>query len=316
MTQQESTPFRIGPAPPEHWAEVLGLVMSKLPEPLRSRHQSDTLESFRRGEFSAAGLLEAREPRRGGDLLGAIWTQLQPGRVGNLWPPQMATQPDVYFSPARIAERLIEAAVELSVAGGSRMVQALLETDAGQTADQLRRAGFKPVADLLYLVSRWSTFPTAPPAEQIEFEPISTGPAAEERLAAILEKTYTGSLDCPALNGVRPVAETLAGYRSVGRFDPSRWLLVRHAGQDVGCLLLSEHPERVWELIYMGLAPEFRGRRWGLEITRHAQWLAREGGAARLVVAVDATNGPAIRRYAAAGLATWDKRTAWMLLFE
>ena len=292
------------------------MVLSKLPEPLRSRHLSDSLESFRRGEVSAAGLLEARGTGRESDLLGAIWLQLQPGRVGNLWPPQIAMQPDIYVSPARIAERLIDAAVKLSIAGGCRLIQALLESDAGETADQLRRAGFEPVAVLLYLVSSVEAFPTTPPAEQLQFEPISTAAAGEERLAAILEQTYIGSLDCPALNGLRPVAETLAGYRAVGRFEPSRWLLVRHAGQDVGCLLLSEHPERVWELIYMGLAPEFRGRAWGLEITRHAQWLARQAGAARLVVAVDATNAPAIRRYAAAGLATWDRRTAWMRMFE
>jgi ribosomal protein S18 acetylase RimI-like enzyme len=148
----------------------------------------------------------------------------------------------------------------------------------------------------------------------LEFEPWSA--AANGRLESVVERSYIGTRDCPQLNGVRRTAEVLAGYRSIGPFDPERWLLVRHAGEDVGCLLLAEHPQKIWELAYMGLTPEARGNGWGLELTRHGQWLARQAGASRFVLAVDATNEPALQTYAAAGLDCWDRRGAWLRILD
>jgi ribosomal protein S18 acetylase RimI-like enzyme len=214
----------------------------------------------------------------------------------------------------RIAHDLLEAAVRIAAAGGARLVQALLEPNAGTVANQLRRAGFQQVAELQYLVSSPQNFPTSPPAERLAFEPWSA--AAQGRLESVVERSYVGTRDCPQLNGVRLTSEVLAGYRSAGPFDPQRWLLVRHAGQDVGCLLLVEHPQKIWELAYMGLTPEARGQGWGLELTRHGQWLARQAGASRFVLAVDATNAPALRIYAAAGLDCWDRRGAWLRILD
>ena len=141
-------------------------------------------------------------------------------------------------------------------------------------------------------------------------------PRRMRRLAAMLEQSYIGTLDCPQLNGVRPVDEILSGYRSVGQFDPARWLVVRDAGRDVGCLLLAEHAHvgrtLIWEVVYMGLVPEGRGHGWGLEIVRYGQWLAAERQVPRMVLAVDAKNTPAIQMYAAAGFKAWDRRSAWL----
>ena len=119
----------------------------------------------------------------------------------------------------------------------------------------------------------------------------------------MVEQTYVETLDCPQLNGVRPIEEILDGYRAVGQFDPRRWLLVRHTGGDVGCLLLAEHLGRIWELVYMGVAesrPAGGGGDW-----RSGGMLsgwARAGPVRKhLVLAVDAQNEPAIRAYAARG---------------
>ncbi len=304
----EATPeIRIVAAPPEHWTEALELVFRALPEPIRQRHCRETLETFERGETSHVGLLEAR---RGDLLCGAVWSQLQPGRLANLWPPQLSVSEPL---AAGLARRLIDAATETAASGGARLAQALLETDTGNLADAFRESGFQHLSDLLYLVSPSQAFPTAEPAANLEFEPYSA--ADHDRLARIVEQTYFATRDCPQLNGVRPIGEVLASYRAMGRFDPARWMFVRHASRDVGCLLLTEHPEKVWELVYMGIVPGERGHGWGLEITRHGQWLARQAGAARLVLAVDAANAPAIRLYAAAGLAAWDRRSVWMRVF-
>ncbi len=84
---------------------------------------------------------------------------------------------------------------------------------------------------------------------------------------------------------------------------------MRHSQRDIGCLLLADHPEsNQWELVYMGLVPEARGRGWGAKIARHAQWEAQRAGRERLVLAVDAANRPAVAMYQQAGLFAWDRR--------
>jgi GNAT superfamily N-acetyltransferase len=92
-------------------------------------------------------------------------------------------------------------------------------------------------------------------------------------------------------------------------------LIVRHADQDVGCLILADHPRyENMELVYMGVVPEGRGQGWGIEVVRHAQRLARRAGRQRLVLAVDASNQPAIRMYASAGFQAWDQRRVYYRL--
>ena len=59
-------------------------------------------------------------------------------------------------------------------------------------------------------------------------------------------------------------------------------------------------------------AAEARGRGLGLDLTRHAQWLARQVGCEQTVLAVDAANEPAIRTYIAAGFREFDRKTVWI----
>jgi mycothiol synthase len=81
----------------------------------------------------------------------------------------------------------------------------------------------------------------------------------------------------------------------------------------VGCLLMTDYPEQGnCELIYMGVVPEARGHRWGVLISRHAQWVTRNAGRQRLVLAVDAANRPAIGMYSAAAFRAWDRRIVYL----
>jgi len=80
----------------------------------------------------------------------------------------------------------------------------------------------------------------------------------------------------------------------------------------MGCVLLADHPEHDQsELMYLGIVPEQRGHGWGLQATRHAQWLARRAGRERLILAVDDTNGPARNVYTQAGFRLWDRRSVY-----
>ena len=195
------------------------------------------------------------------------------------------------------------------------MVQAVLPAGVGADAEWLLAAGFEHVSDLLYLVCVADDFPTASPCPELQFEPYS--PALHARFAQLVDATYEDTLDCPAVNGVRNVDEVLQGYRATGQFDPQQWFIVRHQGEEIGCLILTDYPEHaIWELLYMGLLPAARGRGWGLEIVRHAQWLSGQASRSRMVLAVDAANEPALRIYAAAGFQAWDRTSAYILVLD
>jgi RimJ/RimL family protein N-acetyltransferase len=207
------------------------------------------------------------------------------------------------------SKRLLDSACHWLVEQGVREVHALLEDHNRGDEAALHSAGFSYLADLLYMVSRRSDFPRSQPDTPLEFEPFSS--ADHHRLLQLVETTYEDTLDCPGLDGVRHAADALAGYRATGVFSPSRWLIVRHQGRDAGCLLLADHPaQRNWELVYMGLKVSARGQRFGLHMTRRAQWLVRQAGRHRLVLAVDAANRPARAVYEEAGFRQWGRRHA------
>ncbi len=256
--------------------------------------------------MALGGLLAAY---RGTRIVGAQFSQVMPGKTAMVWPARAL--PD---EPPAVANRLMATACDALASVGTRVATALLKWADDDDDRLLRAAGFAPLAELLYLAALTDGFPDAPPRSPLEFEPYTA--ASHARLAAIVQATYDRTLDCPQMNDVREIDDVLEGYRATGQFDPGRWLIVRHQRQDVGCLLLTDHPDHGnWELVYMGLIPSARGSGWGIEIVRYAQWLTRQAGRLRMVLAVDATNEPAVRMYAAAGFRVWDRRKVYVRVF-
>jgi mycothiol synthase len=259
-----------------------------------------------RGESQGSTNNRVLAAERDGRLVGAVWLQIHPGHAASVSPPHT-----IDGEPAETAVALLQAAADRLSATGINLLQNLLETDSGAEFDRFIAAGFEKVCDLLYLVSLAKDFPTSRPSSELGFLPIDQ--AGEARLAGIIHRTYSGTMDCPRLNGVRSLEDVLSGYRANGSFSPQRWLVCRREDTDIGCLLLADYPAgNQWELVYMGLVPEARGKGWGIGIVRHGQWLARCAGRARLVLAVDAANRPAIDSYAAAGFLAWDRRSVLM----
>jgi len=300
-------PPLIGPACPERQGEVLSLVFRGLLAEDRGRRVEALLDGARSSGLPLDGLLEAR---RGGRLVGGVFSEVLVGKTAVVWPPRLVAD-----EPVATAGQLLAASSEFLIERQIRIAHTLLEP--GMTADgpTLLANGFEPLAELLYLASPEETFPRSRPASALEFEPYS--PASHDRVARVVEATYEGTLDCPRLNGVRHIEDVLAGYRATGAFSPSRWLLVRHRGKDIGCLLLADHSEHEnWELVYMGLVPSARGNGWGTDIARHAQWLTHQAGRPRLVLAVDRANAPAIRVYSMLGFHVCDRRSVYLRVFE
>ena len=306
MKSKENRP-EIGEVPPERAPEALELVFSHLPAEEREQQVQTLLTHGRSGRVSLECLLEAR---RGGQLVGAVFSQILPGKTAVVWPPRVMPG-----QPASLSGELLEAACRRLAAGEVRVAHALLETVTEADDAALRASGFDPLADLLYLVSLEDQFPTSRPTSPLEFEPYR--PYNHDRLARVVKATYEQTLDCPRMNDVRSIDEVLQGYRGTGVFDPDRWLIVRHGGGDVGCLLLADHPEHGnWELVYMGLVAAARGNGRGADVARYGQWLAGRAGCGRMVLAVDAENAPAIAMYAAGGFQAWDRRSVFAKVLE
>lgn len=283
-------------SPPER-AQALELIFAHLPPVDRQRYVAE----YRKvPDASHDGVWIAR---RGAMISAAALVQTQPGHAALLHVPQGNVD-------AALGELLTALSTRLCSAG-VRLMQTLLSAEIGGETESLRQAGFSHAANLLYLVSTRQGFPTQRPEGVLEFS--TYAPRDKQRLAGIVERTYVGSLDCPQLEALRDVDDVLSGYQAVGRFDPSRWLIARHAGVDVGCLLLAEHEGAgQWELTYLGVVPEARSQGFGLALVRHAQWLAFQAACERIVLAVDGNNRPALDVYAAARFVAWDERRVYL----
>jgi ribosomal protein S18 acetylase RimI-like enzyme len=294
---------RIRQASESQFTAALTLVFSRLPTAYAAGQVEALLADVRAGKGSMAGLQIAE---RLGRLRGAIFSQVQPGKAALVWPPRVVPE-----EPATTLGQLLTATTEMLEQSGVRIAECLVPDDSHDDQPVLETGGYKHLANLLYLVSMENDFPTSAPQNSLTFEPYS--PSNHLRLTQIVEQTYEQTHDCPQLNGVRAVEDTLTGYRAAGVFEAQRWLLICHDGRDVGCLLLADYPEQEnWELLYVGLIPSARGRGWGKEITQHAQWLARQAGRPRLVLAVDAANAPALQMYAAVGFRAWERRRVFV----
>lgn len=254
------------------------------------------------------GLLVARVATT--RLVGAILVRHLAGRVSSVSVPQVTAD-----APSETRRRLIAHAIAAADANNAILVQALIDPEDKPAVAAIAAEGFHHAADLLYLVWRCE-LPVANGTND-DLAWIAYRPEFHHRLAAVVERTYVDSRDCPQLDGVRAIDDVLAGYRATGDFAPDRWLIAVQDGEDVGCLLLADHAaDDQWELVYLGVTPEVRGRGLGLAITRHAQRLTASAGRSRLVLAVDAANAPALEIYAAAGFEPCVRRAIYLRHFD
>ncbi len=244
---------------------------------------------------------------RGKEVCAGAWGQRQPGNTAVLWPPKWNGR-----EVAGASARLVAAVVGTLDTAGIAMTQVLLPSRETEIASLLQEAQFRYLATLLYLTCEASDFPTElPTSGDLQFEAYHTSQG--ERLKGLIEQTYKGTRDCTGLDGTRDVSDVLAGYLATGTSGTANWYFIRASDRDVGVLLLAEHAgSQHWELVYMGLTPEARGRSWGVRITREAQWLARHARVERIVLAVDSANLPAIAMYREAGFVAWDKRAVFV----
>ncbi len=248
-----------------------------------------------------------REPQE--KVVWAVLPVVSPGRTALLSVPGRLPRPA--DRPGAVA--VVAAVCDHCRAGGVELAQALLDTESRDVAEAMRAAGFAPLADLVYL--RREVSPVATPAVDlpaggalVDFDESLAG-----RFARAILASYEESLDCPALNGRRGMADVLDGHRAAGQFAPDLWSLLAVDGRDAGCLLLNRLAagEGV-ELVYTGLAPWARGRGWADALIRLALERAAAEAGRRVVLAVDAGNAPALRLYHRHGFRDVHRKLALM----
>lgn len=187
--------------------------------------------------------------------------------------------------------------------------------DASDRAHQAlaERLGFARLTRLHYL-ERGAVFPWVdpPPADEVSWECYSE--ALHARFADVVAATYRESLDCPELTALRPIDDALASHKAAGEFDPRLWELAIIDGAPAGCVLLGRLGlRRLVELVYMGVAPEFRRRGVGALLLRRAIRQARRIDAGGLTLAVDERNTPALQLYARFSFERVSSREAYLL---
>jgi mycothiol synthase len=234
--------------------------------------------------------------------------QIRAGRVAALMPAEISGE----LNDAAAAA-LIHQAVEVARQGGVLIVQSLLHPADERAVGWLKSCGFSYLTDVLHLVCPRESFPATIDATDLQFMAFDESPEMRKRLPQLILRTYEGSQDCPQLNGLRAIDDVLANYQAVGEYNPQRWFMVRRENADVGCLLLAEHPqENDWEIVYLGVTPQFRRRGLGLQFVRQAQFLAAQSAAEQLSLAVDAVNRPALAIYRASGFTERAKHRLFM----
>ncbi len=245
----------------------------------------------------------------GGSIMAAVICLDSPGRSALVFVPSMQINPHHRDVVVELLDRLLRAGRQRGV----RLFHVLAPLDSPADDHLLAVAGFDRLAELVYL-ERPSTLPVRATPDPAGLTWTCYDRTTHRLFAEVIQSTYEGSLDCPQLFGHRDIEDIIAGHKDAGEFDPQRWFVLRDCGRPVGCLLLARVRHRsALELVYMGLAPQARGRGLGKAMLRRALQVTLQANLAYLTLAVDAANTPACALYRRFDFAETMRRTAWVL---
>ena len=184
----------------------------------------------------------------------------------NLSAPTLA--PDV---PEKTASRLIHQVVLAASEWDIETLHFVAQTDSESEAPPFIKAGFELAAKLVFMEHRPEADDTSMNlSEELQFDTFC--PEIEERFRRTVLRTFEGTTDCRNLKRTeRMDRDILVGYRRKGDFDPSLWWLVTAGDEPAGCLLLNRCAhERCFEISYIAVVPEHRGKGYGEQLVRKA----------------------------------------------
>jgi ribosomal protein S18 acetylase RimI-like enzyme len=312
MTQIRS----VRSARPEELEDALRLVFNYLPEDERGQRVANALALIDQGELDPQGVTVVRGKS---GLRGAMVTILLPGATGLVVPPRAA--------PARtqrmIEDQLVRHSELWLRQHGVKMTNALILPIEEPLAAPLLRNGFRHMTSLWYLRHSLGEAQLADNllrsiseiAQTVSFATYSS--SRPETFQETLARTYAGTLDCPEVNGVRDTSDVMQGHREQAHADSRLWWLMSQEDRPAGVLLLTPVPEvNALDISYLGIVPEFRGRRLGWVVTAKAIDVARCVGAAQVTLAVDCRNTPAWNMYIEMGFEAQERREVYLRVYR
>ncbi|OYW23104.1 MAG: hypothetical protein B7Z55_03860 [Planctomycetales bacterium 12-60-4] len=307
---QDDSAIVVRPVDVADWSDALQFLFLPFAPAERESRTQATLKSVAQGSLDLTGL---RQAWRAGQPVGVSLTMQQPDGVTLVWPPIVApsaADPDAVF------DALVKDVCFRLDAEGARLGQVLLDTTDEITRTRLYAAGFTWQTHLFFLVRALGD-PLPEDDDTPDWKAQSYSEATADRFARLLEATYQGSLDCPWLEGMRTGAEALASHKLSGRFEPECWRIFTSQAadnghnDDVALCLLNDHPDQdAMEMVYFGVAPEYRGQGLGRALLLDALARAAQRGRAALFLAVDAQNHYANSVYANLEFVELARRTA------
>jgi ribosomal protein S18 acetylase RimI-like enzyme len=279
------------------WAKAASSLAAKTGEPDRSQLHNDAKAAMRSLKPETFHFLQAK---RQSHTVGLAWGQHLPGRMGQIRNVILAQT-----ETSQTARQLISALDQQF--GNERVAFSMMALEESPTmaSQWLETSGYE---SLCHVKTLCQLLPTTNPATPSSLEFISGAENQRAELAAIIKATYRQSLDCPKLQQLRSIDDTLDGYQQQGLIPANGWSFVHHGKALVGCLLMTAFPgESYWELTYLGLVPKARGQGWGSQILQQACSRAAESGADMLITTVDQANQPALTMYEQLGFMTVDQ---------
>ncbi len=303
----------IVPARQEDLAPAFRLLFEHLPQADREARIANALFLVERGELTREGVFVA--PGRD-ELLGALVCVPLKGASGLVWPPRAVDGAE----RRQVEDALVQRACAWLRRRGAKLAQALLAPEELGLAAPLVRNDFARITSLYYMRRDLEQ------SEAVASEHVSPGHVGEttlnyasyqladnSRFEQTLLRTYDNTRDCPELNGVRELPEIIEGHRAQGVHDPDHWWLAEESGQPRGVLLLAEIPDfGAWDLSYVGVVPEARGRGIGRALVCKALAEARAAGVEHMTLAVDIRNEPARRLYKNLGFRVTEQREVYL----
>jgi mycothiol synthase len=287
---------------------ALALLLSR-PELTQSELDHNIDHLIRYVQKSNLSVDECLVARQNGQNVAACLCIDSPGRTASVFIPDASRLPRI--TPEVLA--LLEHAATQAEQRRIRLMQAMLASDAKHEATIFRQAGFNLIAQLIFMEN--DLLRPLPPARL----PVSTvnwitySQDTHSMFAKTIEGSYIESLDCGSLNGLRDIEDILASHRAVGQFEPKLWFLAQIGGEPVGVILLAYLPDRwSFELVYMGLLKDWRGRGYGTALLAHGLEVAQARAGSAFALTVDIRNQPAIGLYQRFGFKEISRRDAWI----
>lgn len=300
--------FTVETARPEELTPALRMIFQHARVEDQDALVANALELVRQQALDPAGVLVIRGKE---GLLGTVVCTMVAGAGSLIWPPQAL----VHTQQRALEDLLVRRATDWLRQRGAKLTQALLASHEEYLSAPLLRNGFQQITSLWYL--RHFLHPRTSPMHAPERLAYQTYAECDAELFHhTLLLTYEDTRDCPEVNGVRTIDEIIAGHQSQGVHDPQRWWLARDAGSPAGVLLLAQMPDwEGWELCYLGVVPQARGRGFGRELTLKALRAAQEARTQQLTVSVDVRNQPAWNLYRSLGFEPHEQRAVFLAIW-